>query len=117
MPYGKKDELPEPVKGNLPSGAQDVYMAAFNFASKKKGMDDAKASQYAWGAVSKVYKKDDSGKWIKKSTKEMSLAEEDTNYLNSDILLEMAVHAFGESVKPDDWDDMMDEKKKKHCDD
>ena len=103
MPYKIKGDLPEAVKGNLPSGAQDVYMAAFNFASKKKGLDDAKASQYAWGAVSRVYKKDDNGKWIKKETKEMSLTEEDTEYLDGHTLLEMAVHIFGESVKPDDW--------------
>jgi cation transport regulator len=110
MPYGKKSELPSPVKDNLPTGAQDVYMAAFNFASKKKGFADDKASQYAWGAVGKVYEKKDN-KWVKKSTQQMSISEEDTEYLNADLLLEMATQLMKDSCTPDeedDWDMMPD---------
>lgn len=102
MPYKSNGDLPPAVKDNLPSGAQDVYRNAFNFASKTKGFDDAKASQYAWGAVSRVFTKKD-GKWVKKNTEEMSISEEDIQFLPGEDLLAIAVKVFGESLKPSEW--------------
>ena len=102
MPYKSNDDLPPSVKDNLPGGAQDVYRNAFNFAVKSKGFDDAKASQYAWGAVSRIYTKKD-GKWVKKGTEEMSLTEEDLQFLSGEDLLAVAVRIFGESLKPSEW--------------
>jgi cation transport regulator len=34
MPYEKKSELPDPVKENLPSHAQEIYKEAYNVPMK-----------------------------------------------------------------------------------
>lgn len=47
MPYERNDDLPEPVRGNLPQGAQTIYREAFNSAWEqyadpdKRGMTPA----------------------------------------------------------------------------
>lgn len=35
MPYDKLSELPDSVKDNLPKHAQEIFLAAFNSASKQ----------------------------------------------------------------------------------
>jgi cation transport regulator len=64
------------VKDNLPEHAQKIYMEAYNSAydqydqpSERRGDDsrEATAHKVAWGAVERSYKKNDDGKWVKKS--------------------------------------------------
>jgi len=64
MPYGKLEDLPDPIKNSLPKHGQEIYLAAFNSAYKDKA-DDASAGAIAWSAVKAKYKKDDKGDWVK----------------------------------------------------
>lgn len=76
MPYDDTEDLPDSVKKNLPSKAQEIYMKAYNSAWEQyKDPDDRKGDdsreeishKVAWAAVKKEYEKDeDTGKWIKK---------------------------------------------------
>ncbi|MBY5956869.1 putative cation transport regulator ChaB [Membranicola marinus] len=74
MPYSSKSELPDSVKDNLPSHAQDIYKEAYNSAYEEyKDPDDRKgdasreetAHKVAWSAVKQAYHKVD-GDWKKK---------------------------------------------------
>lgn len=74
-PYKTKEELPDSVKDNLPSDAQEIYKEAFNNAwerfvdpSKLKYGGDRETASHrvAWYAVKKKYKKGKKGKWVKK---------------------------------------------------
>lgn len=76
MPYNSPDELPQSVRDNLPSHAQEIYMKAFNnawdeYADPEDRQGDASreetAHKVAWAAVKNVYEKDeDDGRWKKK---------------------------------------------------
>jgi cation transport regulator len=64
MPYHKTAELPESVRDHLPKHAQEIYRAAFNSAWEEYGHDEARAHRVAWGAVEKMYTKDErTGQW------------------------------------------------------
>lgn len=65
MPYDKLDDLPESVREHLPKHAQEIYRAAFNSAWDEYGHDEARAHRVAWGAVEKVYRKAEDGRWVK----------------------------------------------------
>lgn len=71
MPYRSNRELPDSVKDNLPSHAQDIYREAFNSAYEEykdpdKRRGDASreevAHKVAWSAVEEKYEKED-GQW------------------------------------------------------
>jgi cation transport regulator len=75
MPYQKKDELPEAVKG-LPEHAQEIWMAAFNSAwdqysksplpqgeGQGEGGLEERCFATAWAAVKNRYRKD-GDEWI-----------------------------------------------------
>ncbi len=78
MPYyNSLTDLPERVRDNLPEHAQEIFMKAFNSAweeykepeSRRGGPKQSReevAFKVAWAAVEKEYKKDESGKWVKK---------------------------------------------------
>jgi cation transport regulator len=70
MPYESRGELPESVRDNLPTHAQDIYMEAFNSAWDQYGHEESRAHRVAWGAVKEKYHKDKSGRWIAGATKE-----------------------------------------------
>lgn len=72
MPYKNISELPDSVKDNLPTHAQDIYKEAFNNAyDEYKNADDRKqdsnreetAHKVAWSAVKKKYEKGEDNKW------------------------------------------------------
>ncbi|TYT25452.1 putative cation transport regulator ChaB [Luteimonas viscosa] len=72
MPYERIDDLPDPVRDNLPKHAQDIYKEAFNSAwDQYKDPDDRRgdasreetAHRVAWAAVKEKYDKGDDGKW------------------------------------------------------
>ncbi|NMH61056.1 putative cation transport regulator ChaB [Alteromonas ponticola] len=74
MPYKTKQELPDAVKDNLPSHAQDIFKEAFNSAwDEYKDKDDRRgndsreevAFKVAWAAVKEKYHKNADGKWVK----------------------------------------------------
>lgn len=74
MPYQRKNELPKGVKDNLPSGAQEIYMKAYDSAlkqyrdpSKRRGKESQEqtAAKVAWAAVKKKYTKS-GGEWHQK---------------------------------------------------
>lgn len=74
MPYDTLDELPAPVRENLPKHAQVIYKEAFNsawqeYADPKERRGNASreetAHKVAWAAVKHSYEKKD-GKWVKK---------------------------------------------------
>jgi len=67
MPYEKVRDLPDSVRDNLPEHAQEIYKEAFNSAWEEYGHDEERAHRVAWGAVKKVYEKEEkTGKWKKK---------------------------------------------------
>lgn len=73
MPYSENSELPDNVKDNLPSHAQEIYRKAFNSAwDEYKDPDDRRgndsreevAHKVAWSAVKKEYHKD-GDRWVR----------------------------------------------------
>lgn len=73
MPYDRKSELPDSVRDNLPSHAQDIYRKAFNSAwdeykdpVNRRGDDgrEETAHKVAWAAVKKEYHKA-GDKWVR----------------------------------------------------
>jgi cation transport regulator len=64
MPYARRSELPESVRDNLPSHAQDIYKEAFNSAWEQYGEDEERAHRVAWGAVKGSYHKNAEGRWV-----------------------------------------------------
>lgn len=75
MPYKNNSDLPESIKNHLPDHGQSIFREAFNNAwkeykdaSSRKGnaTQEETCFKVAWNAVKKVYKKDTSGKWVKK---------------------------------------------------
>lgn len=73
MPYKNNSELPDSIKNNLPSHAQNIYREAFNHAfieyqDPLKRRDAASveetARKVAWAAVKKHYHKNKFGKWV-----------------------------------------------------
>ncbi len=69
MPYSSRDDLPDSVKDNLPTHAQDIYKEAFNSGYKDhKDENDGEetAHKIAWSAVKQSYEKGDDDKWHKK---------------------------------------------------
>jgi len=76
MPYRNRSELPGAVREHLPAHAQDIYAKAFNSAweqyadprkRREKGSREETAHRVAWAAVEKVYQKDASGRWRRKT--------------------------------------------------
>jgi cation transport regulator len=66
MPYRTNQELPDSVKDNLPSHAQDIYREAFDSAwdeyrdpDKRRGNESREevAHKVAWAAVRQKYEK------------------------------------------------------------
>jgi cation transport regulator len=66
MPYSTNAELPDSVKNNIPSHAQEIYREAFNSAwkeysdsTKRRGNESQEevAHKVAWAAVKKKYEK------------------------------------------------------------
>ena len=61
MPYATNDDLPDAVRDNLPTHAQDIFRAAFNAAwdeYRDRGDEREKvAFQVAWSAVKSSYVK------------------------------------------------------------
>ena len=72
MPYTFND--PPDVIKNLPSGAQKVWIIAFNTAFDE-GNDEETCIKIAWGAVKRIWKKVD-GKWIRKQSEEVIMLED-----------------------------------------
>jgi cation transport regulator len=70
MPYKTKTDLPESVRDNLPSHAQDIYKEAYNSAWNQYGHVESRAHRVAWGAVEKKYHKNESGKWVEGASKD-----------------------------------------------
>lgn len=68
MSYKSPADLPEGVRDNLPSHAQEIYVAAFNNAWEEYGHDEARAHRVAWSAVKEKYEKSESGRWTKKDS-------------------------------------------------
>jgi cation transport regulator len=67
MPYLSVDDLPPPVRNNLPRHAQKIFKDAFNSAyAKHHGEDEVTSFKIAWAAVKKKYEKR-GGKWVKKA--------------------------------------------------
>lgn len=73
MPYDSKSDLPDSVRDNLPSHAQDIYLKAFNSAwddysdpKDRRGKESREetAHKVAWAAVKKEYHKE-GDKWVK----------------------------------------------------
>lgn len=76
MPYKTIQDLPDSVKNNLPTHAQEIYKEAFNNAweqydrpEERRGSASREetAHRVAWAAVKREYEKDEqSGQWKKK---------------------------------------------------
>lgn len=83
MPF-TLDNPPKNIK-NLPASAQKLWIDTFNKDLENPDTgdgvdDDASAAMAAWGAVKKVYKKDDdTGKWVKKAGEACKLLDRINN--------------------------------------
>lgn len=75
MPYDYIHDLPESVRNNLPTHAQEIFKEAFNnawdeYKQPKDRKDDASREEtsfkVAWAAVKQTYHKDKSGNWRRK---------------------------------------------------
>lgn len=75
MPYDQLRDLPDSIRDNLPQGAQEIYLAAFNNAwdqyvdpeDRQGGASrEETAHKVAWAAVKQEYEKGDEGRWRKK---------------------------------------------------
>lgn len=67
MPYLSIDDLPPPVRNNLPRHAQKIFKDAFNSAYQTHhGEDEVTSFKIAWAAVKQTYEKRN-GKWVKKA--------------------------------------------------
>ena len=64
MPYKTTADLPDSVKDNLPTHAQDIYKEAYNSAWDEYKHDEERAHRVAWGAVKKSYHKNKDGDWV-----------------------------------------------------
>jgi cation transport regulator ChaB len=64
MPYKSNDELPEAVKGALPTHAQTIFRNVFN-STASRGSDEQSSMQQSWAAVKAAgYEKDGkTGRW------------------------------------------------------
>lgn len=106
MPYENVDELPAAVKDNLPSGAQTIYMNAYNSADEEHtDWDEGEKAQYAWGAVKKSYEKKDD-KWVKKEMSKLSY-----KITNDEFTLDMPSDLAGWArvffqIPPEAWEEM-----------
>ena len=56
MPYSKENP-PDRIK-DLPAGAQEIWISAYNSAHDQYNGDEARANATAWAAVKKKYKHD-----------------------------------------------------------
>ena len=66
MPYATNEDLPNPVRHNLPQYAQQIYRKAFNSAWRHYPLDARReeiARRIAWSAVKQAYHKAE-GKWV-----------------------------------------------------
>ncbi|HET6806407.1 MAG TPA: putative cation transport regulator ChaB [Frateuria sp.] len=75
MPYKSTRDLPDAVRDNLPSHAQEIFKEAFNSAwdeyadpDKRRGKESQEEVSFkvAWSAVKNEYEKGDDDKWHKK---------------------------------------------------
>ena len=73
MPYEKNSQLPDSVRDNLPTEAQEIYRKAFNSAweqykdpEERRGHTghEETAHKVAWSAVKQSYHKEGE-KWVK----------------------------------------------------
>ncbi|HEV2538627.1 MAG TPA: putative cation transport regulator ChaB [Frateuria sp.] len=72
MPYKSTHDLPESVRDNLPSHAQEIFKEAFNSAwdeyadpDKRRGSESREEVSFkvAWSAVKNEYEKGQDDKW------------------------------------------------------
>lgn len=75
MPYENQSDLPDAVRDNLPSHAQDIYKEAYNSAwdqyedAEDRDGDASRkevSHRVAWAAVKQSYHKEDDGNWVAK---------------------------------------------------
>ncbi len=64
MPNARKTDLPDSVRDNLPSHAQEIYKEAFNSAWDQYDQDEERSHRVAWGAVKEKYHKNKDGDWV-----------------------------------------------------
>jgi len=65
-PYERVEDLPKNVKTSLTPDLQRIWKKAFNNAYERT-KNDEQARKAAWGAISRIAKKDKDGNWVKKS--------------------------------------------------
>lgn len=72
MPYDRISDLPESVRGHVPTHAQEIYKEAFNHAweeykdpGERRGdaTREETAHRVAWAAVKEKYEKGADGDW------------------------------------------------------
>lgn len=64
MPYDSINDLPTPIRDNLPKHAQEIWLSAFRDAEKEYG-EESRAARVAWAAVKRNYHKSAVGHWVK----------------------------------------------------
>lgn len=75
MPYSSNSELPESVKGSLPSEAQSVFRRVVN-AEEGKGHSEERSFATAWTAVKNGWEKE-GDTWVKKAEEATVLKVDD----------------------------------------
>ncbi|MBC2700691.1 MAG: hypothetical protein HF976_04630 [ANME-2 cluster archaeon] len=72
MPWNSTEDLPEDIRTNLPSKAQEIFLNAFNSAwtgpcKDKASERDPCAFQRAWDAVKNLYRQEGDN-WVSKDS-------------------------------------------------
>lgn len=62
MAYETLEQLPEGIKSQLPRGAQQIFLAAFNSATSD-GLSEDGAAKIAWNSVKNQYQQSSNGEW------------------------------------------------------
>ncbi|NJL64405.1 MAG: cation transport regulator ChaB [Methylacidiphilales bacterium] len=62
MAYQNIEELPQEIREQMPQGAQQIFMAAFN-AANHDGMSEEGATEVAWNSVKNRYYQDSDRTW------------------------------------------------------
>ena len=103
MPYKSISELPPPVKDNLPTHAEEIYMAAYNSAWEQHGKEpnaEITCNKIAWDAVKRAYKKNAEGQWVAKESKEATMVTKLSDKNKSNLLQSalMSEYKIGQSA-------------------
>lgn len=102
MPWSSNSALPALVRNSLPSAAQTLFRQTAN-GVLSDGKSEQSAMRVAWSQVKTKWRKDSSGKWIKKFFTAPSTLYVSRRLLNADDFISWAKdQGFEKTLQPED---------------